>query len=357
MAQPIDVLLVGPRVAQLQPHFEVRGYRCDAFVDGGPALLALSSRRRDLIVLELSLGDQGATDFVDAARASAPHAAYLLLDDASRAGQIVKALQAGVTHYMPTPPDEHRLFANAERLVLFSRAMSGDLERDHRVALADAQAAVEGARADAANALMQSELVQQELEAATKAREEAEEELASLRRRVEELGRQGVESVSRLDEAEARAKAAEKSAEERAARVDELEEALAEQTRLASERGAEIEELRRARYSLAKEKAGFEERAIDLELQLDDLQTKLAFVEDQRRAAETHAQEVEARFKRDRLRLVEEKQHAAAGSHEAFQKMEKMVAELSQLKAAKAEAERRLAELERRLGAEAEPDA
>lgn len=351
MAQPIDVLLVGPRVAQLKPHFEVRGYRCDAFVDGGPALLALSAKRRDLVVLELSLGDQSATDFVDHARANAPHAAYLLLDDASRAGQIVKALQAGVTHYLPTPPDEARLFADAERLVVFSRAMSGDLEKDHRLALADAHAALEAARNDAANALMQSELVQQELDAAGKARDELEAELASLKRRVEELRSQGVESASRLDELEARAKSAEKAADERAARVTELEDALAEQTRLAEDRGAELEETRRARDALAKEKAAFEERAIDLELQLDDLQTKLSFIEEQRKEAEQRAQEAESRLKRDRLRLIEEKQHAAAGSHEAFQRMEKMVAELAQLRASKAEAEGKLQELERKLAA------
>lgn len=351
MAEPIDVLLVGPRVAQLKPYFEVRGYRCDAFVDGGPALLTLPERRRDLVVLELTLGDLGATDFVERARALLPHAAYLLLDDASRAGQIVKALQSGVTHYLPTPPDEQRLFRDAERLVLFSRAMSGELERHHSAALAEAHAAVESARAEASNALMQSELVQQELAAANQQRENLEEEVSSLKRRVEELNGEGVASASRLDELEGRAREAEKSAKQRAARIAELETALAEQTTLAKERGAALEAVQKERDALAKERTALEERAIDLELQLDDLELKVGFLDDKRKEAEARAQEVETLFKRERLRLIEEKQHAAAGSHEAFQKMERMVDELAQLRAAKAEAEGKLRELEEKLAA------
>lgn len=384
MTRPIDVLLVGARVAQLKPHFEVRGYRCDAFVDGSLAMTALEAKHRDLVVLEINLGDQTAPEFVDRARASEPHAAYLLLDDASRAGQIVKALQAGVTHYLPTPPDETRLFRDVDQLVIFSRAMSGDLEREHKLALADAQAAAETAQGDASRAAMQTDLVQQELLTANTKRDELTAEVESLKRRVEELRHQGIESASKLDEMEALSKKSadlkeerasleerlteaeqardehqaraselesklsdvEGSAEERKQRIGELEAALAEQTQLAEERGAELARALDSVAALEKEKAALEERAIDLDLQVDEINTKLAFIEEQRREADARAQELEARFKKDRLRLIEEKQHAAAGSHEAFQKMEKLVGELAQLRAQKAEAEARLKELQ-----------
>ncbi len=349
MAQPIEVLLVGARVAQLKPHFEVRGFRCDAFIDGSAALKALASKQRELVVLEINLGDQSAPDFVEQARGRLPHAAYLLLDDASRAGQIVKALQAGVTHYLPTPPDEERLFRDVEHLVVFSRAMSGDLERLHRLAVSDAQAAAERAQSDAANAVMQSDLVQQELLTATKERDDLHEELESLKRRVDELGGQGVASAARIDELEATQRRADDAATESASRIAELEAALQEQTALAEQRGADLARAERDIARLEQEKIVLDERAMDLELQVDEITTKLSFVDEQRRKADEHAQEVEARFKKDRLRLIEEKQHAAAGSHEAYQKMEKLVGELGQLRAGKAEAEAKLRELEARL--------
>ncbi len=77
---------------------------------------------------------------------------------------------------------------------------------------------------------------------------------------------------------------------------------------------------------------------------------------EQVRTAETRLHEGEARFKRDRLRLVEEKEDAAVGSQDAFRQMERLALELQAAKAAKAAAETRAAALEGRLGAKAGAD-
>jgi DNA-binding NarL/FixJ family response regulator len=69
----------------------------------------------DIVVLELNLGDLTATEFLMAARQGHPNSTFLLLDEASKAGQIVKALQAGLDGYLATPPDEDRLFYEVER--------------------------------------------------------------------------------------------------------------------------------------------------------------------------------------------------------------------------------------------------
>ncbi|HEY4223053.1 MAG TPA: hypothetical protein VGO62_16965, partial [Myxococcota bacterium] len=109
------ILLVGPRVVHLKPFFERRRYQCVAVQKGVEGMTALDAEPRDIVILELNLGDLTATEFLMAARQAHAQASFLLLDDASKAGQIVKALQAGLDGYLPTPPDEDRLFFEVER--------------------------------------------------------------------------------------------------------------------------------------------------------------------------------------------------------------------------------------------------
>jgi DNA-binding NarL/FixJ family response regulator len=116
----VQVLLVGPRVAHLAPFFERRGYQTVAETDGTAASEGLQMSTPDLILLELSLGPMSALDFVALARGLAPNARMLLLEDVSRAGHIVKALLGGVHGYVPTPPDENKLFEQVESVIELS---------------------------------------------------------------------------------------------------------------------------------------------------------------------------------------------------------------------------------------------
>ena len=113
----MQILLAGPRVAHLAPFFEKRGYETQAHESGSDAMQAIRERLRDLIILELNLSDYSAPDFLTQAKEIQPEARYLLLDDTSRAGQVVKALVAGADGYVATPPDEGRLFAEVDRLL------------------------------------------------------------------------------------------------------------------------------------------------------------------------------------------------------------------------------------------------
>ena len=109
------VLLVGPRVIHLKPFFDKRGYPVVAAGKGVEGMAHLDTVSCDVVILELNLGDLTATEFLMAARQAHPRATFLLLDEATRAGQIVKALQAGLDGYLATPPDEERLFYEVER--------------------------------------------------------------------------------------------------------------------------------------------------------------------------------------------------------------------------------------------------
>src|SRR5207244_353466 len=108
-------LLVGPRVIHLKPFFERRGYPVVAVANGVDGMSALDAGRRDVVIMELNLGDLTATEYLMAARQGHLGSRFLLLDDPSKANQIVKALQAGLDGYLPTPPDEDRLFFEVER--------------------------------------------------------------------------------------------------------------------------------------------------------------------------------------------------------------------------------------------------
>ncbi len=109
------VLLVGPRIVHLRAAFEKRGYPVVAAPKGVEGMAHLDTDPCDLVVLELNLGDLTATEFLMAARQGHPRSVFILVDEAARAGQIVKALQAGLDGYLATPPDEDRLFYEVDR--------------------------------------------------------------------------------------------------------------------------------------------------------------------------------------------------------------------------------------------------
>ena len=114
----IRVLLVGPGVVHLRTVFEKRRYRVVTADNGVEGMELLGAGPRDVIVLELNLGDLTATEFLMAVREGHPRAIFFLLDESTKAGQIIKALQAGLDGYLATPPDEDRLFYEVERHLL-----------------------------------------------------------------------------------------------------------------------------------------------------------------------------------------------------------------------------------------------
>jgi chromosome segregation ATPase len=93
------------------------------------------------------------------------------------------------------------------------------------------------------------------------------------------------------------------------------------------------------------------ERALDIELQLEEARTRVEFLEHDvdrvQREATSRIAEAEAGFKREKLRLVEEKQAAASGSQEAVLKMERFTSENTALK-------RSLSELQEQFDAQQE---
>jgi DNA-binding response OmpR family regulator/uncharacterized coiled-coil DUF342 family protein len=513
------ILLVGPRVVHLKPFFERRRYKVTAAQKGVEGMSALDAESRDIVILELNLGDLTATEFLMAARQAHADASFLLLDDASKAGQIVKALQAGLDGYLPTPPDEDRLFfeverhlrrspspglsdrtgettvaprpdatelqtqladresqlveigmqnellaqetsrlrAEAKKLAEVRQALigviDGDLDRDQATRLKERLALA---------TVLETEVdtLREELAGSRNVRRDQQEQIEQLKRRLEALGERtrplGLDSLEgpalkdkaneleadnmvlagrvaeleeQLDLARAEVVAAEqKAADERdelkmrleqllseralkesdaesasvehAASLSKLEDAHhAELTRLRDEHARQLARLRedheaalaRAVTDVEIEKAAMEarlleasgsrelgeaaaareaalraaeselraqleaairekdeavEKALDIELILDELKTKLDFLEGEARRAGERVQMAESSFKKEKLRLIEEKEQAAAGSQEAFQKVQRFIDENAALKRQNAELEAGRAALE-----------
>ena len=496
---PHSILLVGPRGVPLRPFFERRRYPVVAVNKGVEGMAALDAREHHIVLLELNLGDLTATEFLMAARQAHPAVSFLLIDDQSKAGQIVKALQAGLDGYLATPPDEDRLFFEVERHLAHRSAgaamtgpttqigirpdvtelqsqlasresalveanaqaelLHGEVERmreTHRRWLgieAALQGVADGPLDEASARRVKERLamatvaetevaaLREELHTTKAARRQAQEESERLRERVAHLE----PNPGSLDGPALKDKAAELEADNMvmAGRVAELEEelellktesaalqqkhkadvgdlnrelnrVLAEhedasgklqraeksqtdaQQKLRAEHEAALSRLRdehsalqqkrdrehaaalqraqdearqassaqqarateagegRARElqaqldAAAAERDQAVEKALDAELMQDELNTRIATLEQQVRSAEDRVQKAEQDFKRDKLRLVEEKQAAASGSHEAYEKIQRFAEENTTLKRHNTELEARRAALEER---------
>lgn len=520
------ILLVGPRVVHLKPFFERRRYVVTAVTKGVEGMGALDAEPKDIVILELNLGDLTATEFLMAARQAHASASFLLLDDASKAGLIVKALQAGLDGYLPTPPDEDRLFFEVERhLARVSGGSSTSNANNTQVTavlremthlqtqLADResqivemgmqnellQQEIQKLRADAKKlANLQASLVgvvdgdldgeqtnrlkerlamatvletevdtlREELASLRNVRRELQEQVDELKRKNEDLNdrlksragdslegpalkeraqeleadnmvlegrlaelqeeldlakgelvgaeqkwkaeREDLERQLNLLSSDQALKAAdvEELSIKHAATVAKLEEKLASETarlkkehaddvarlkrdqademgrfkdelenklkravsdaeieraellqKLADAKGAAAQsaslaerekELRAQLDAAVAEKDQAVEKALDIELVLDEMKTKIEFLEGESRRASERVQKAEADFKREKLRLIEEKEQAASGSQEAFQKLQKFIDENLALKRQNTELENMRSGLEER---------
>ena len=97
------------------------------------------------------------------------------------------------------------------------------------------------------------------------------------------------------------------------------------------------------------------EKALDIELVLDELNTKIELLETEVVKAQDRAKHAEDTFKRDKLRLIEEKEAAASGSQDAFGKVQRFIDENALLKRnnGELEANRQAMEERARLGDDA----
>jgi chromosome segregation ATPase len=110
-----SILLVGPRVVHLTALFERRKIHVHAAETGVDGVTLLNAHKPHVVIVELNLGDLTATEFLMSARPSHPRTSFLLLDEASKAGAIVKTMQIGVDGFLPAPPDEDRIFFEVDR--------------------------------------------------------------------------------------------------------------------------------------------------------------------------------------------------------------------------------------------------
>ncbi len=501
------ILLVGPRVVHLKPFFDARRYNCVAVQKGVEGMTALDAEPRDIVILELNLGDLTATEFLMAARQAHAQASFLLLDDASKAGQIVKALQAGLDGYLPTPPDEDRLFFEVERHLrggggngmntgetqlttrpqeftdlhtqladresqLVEIGMQNDLlQQEIGKAREQAKAfqAVRGALVgvlegdlDEAQAVRlrerlamatvletEVEALREELSSIRSVRRELQEQVDTLRKKVtglegrldeknedslegaalkdrvseleseimvlegrlaesgeeldlaraevvaleqkhdgelsdlqRELSRvssdqaatqgdseratqEAAQTVARLkeehEEALARLKEEHEAALKRAVSDVEIERATvqtrvqeaidAERKRLQAEAGGQKGALEQELQAAIAEREQAVGRALDIELVLDELKLKIEMLESDVEKEKERATKAEETFKKDKLRLIEEKEVAASGSGEAFEKVQKFLDENTVLKRQNAELEAMRVALEQKATA------
>ncbi len=137
-----DVLLVGPRVGRLEPFFGQWGYRVVACHEGTAGIRALKHKPYHLVVFELELDDLESHEFMAEATALQPISSFMLLEDPSKTGMIVSTFVQGADCYVPTPPDEHKLYEMVGRQVLASAARGGGAGDE----VAQANAEVEQAR-------------------------------------------------------------------------------------------------------------------------------------------------------------------------------------------------------------------
>lgn len=322
-----EILLAGPRVSNLKVFFERQGYQAIAAAGGQPALSVLESRPCALVLCELGLGDLAFADFFATATGLRPDARWLLLDDPSRALQVVKALGLGVDSYCPTPPDEAALFRLVERLVSASGANQVPLA-DHQ----SATSALDAARNQVIEAEMKADMAVQELDALKETTDQLRTKLTALEMRPS--GEAYAEVQQQLTTTQAQSAklstALEAARAEFAQVTDARDDAIGgriqaeanEQAALQARNQAEslaldvFDDLPKAvekvqaelsvelnRAAKAEEQA--EERAIDAELATDELRSEIARLEEALKAAEAAQVDAEARFKEQRLRLVE----------------------------------------------------
>jgi hypothetical protein len=108
-------LLVGPRVSSLRPRFEERRFAVAATARGLEGIAHLDVSRFDVVLLELALGDLGATEFLAAARPGHPQTLFLLLDDPASAAAIVGAFPAGLDGFIPLGGGDECVFTELAR--------------------------------------------------------------------------------------------------------------------------------------------------------------------------------------------------------------------------------------------------
>jgi DNA-binding response OmpR family regulator len=266
------VLLVGPRISHLGPFFEKRGYRPVPSPTGNAALGHVRNQAWNLIVIELDLDGMEAVTFMKKVKELQTDVRFLLLDDSSRAGKIVKTIQAGAHSFLSTPPNETDLFERVEWLLRMKSA--ADQVGSAQKAMADFaayKAKAEREEQKAMEAVMQIELLSQEMatlrtqldqaKSATADVDDKVDEERAKRKKAEEMA---ADLKADLVEAQAEIDALKEAPDQ----VGRLEEKLQKQVRTRKKLETRVRELTQR---LEQESQSRIEQATDLG-QLEDLQ-------------------------------------------------------------------------------------
>lgn len=262
----------------------------------------LETESPHVVLLETDLGDMSAVEFVMAARRGDPKTVFLLVEHPDRSTQILKTLQAGFDGYLAAPPALDKLIYEIERHR--SRHAGGDVpdvvDRGD-MPTTDGPAALGGdAPVDRLGATLLDEVSRLKLE------------LRRVCDELELLHRDGRPEERAIQQQLASLRA--EQAQDRAARAE-----LERQTADASLRAAEFSS-REAHLQAALEAArvACEQavgRTLDAELVLEELHMEIQTLRAAVAAAEARAQQAEDERRRDRLRLVEERELGVASPH------------------------------------------
>ena len=137
--QPSDhpIFLLGPKISQLKTFFERRGYPVSSATNSKAALEMINKKPPHLVLFEL-LHKTETGFFIDQLRENHPFTPLLILEHPSKAGDILSQITLGVHAYLPTPPDEQKLFATvnywlrmhqAQKYASLYESFSGEIEK------------------------------------------------------------------------------------------------------------------------------------------------------------------------------------------------------------------------------------
>ena len=131
------IFLLGPKVSQLKTFFERRGYPVSSATTHTAALKMVDEKPPHLMLFEV-LHKTETGLLIQQIRENHPLTSLLILEHPSKAGDILSHISLGVHGYLPTPPDEQKLFAavdywlqihQAQKHASVYKNFSGEIEK------------------------------------------------------------------------------------------------------------------------------------------------------------------------------------------------------------------------------------
>jgi DNA-binding NarL/FixJ family response regulator len=154
-----EILLVGTKIVHLQDMLNEFDLVCDREEVGTHALSRIADTQYRIVIFGLELSDIEASDFVDAVRQTESFCQLLLVEDPSKAGQILRVFQRGVNGFHPSPPKKEAIYNEVMRLWRLAELSFANPE-----ATADLTNRVTYLESQIIERDMQNELLRQEIE-------------------------------------------------------------------------------------------------------------------------------------------------------------------------------------------------